>query len=166
MNAAERERLFADIFETNRSRLLRLCAAYLGSAAEAEDLFQDVMVNVWNGLPAFRRDASVSTWVYRIAVNTALMSRRSRARESVVIDRRGTPASEPAAPPPRVDHEHRMAALYRAIAALPPQERICITLLLDGLSYKEIAAITGITVNYVGVRISRARHALEARMKE
>jgi RNA polymerase sigma-70 factor (ECF subfamily) len=163
----ERERLFVEIFEANRPRLLRMCAAYLGSAADADDLFQDVMVNVWNGLPRFRHDADPSTWVYRIAVNTALMWRRTRAREAVTIDRRAVDAGDVAAPGPAGPEEAAtLAALHAAIAALPPPDRICIALLLDGMSYKDIAGITGLTVNHVGVRISRAKRALSARMKD
>lgn len=166
MTAAERERLFVDLFERNRSRLLRLCAAYAGSAADADDLFQDVMVNVWNGLPSFRGDASASTWLYRITVNTALMWRRSRARETRVIVHSVDAASAAravAASPS--DPDERTERMRRAIAALPAKERVCLTLHLEGISYKEIAAITGMTVNYVGVRISRAKRAVEARMK-
>ncbi len=167
LTSSERERLFADLFETNRRRLLRLCAAYLGSAADADDLFQDVMINVWKGLPAFRRDADASTWIYRIAVNTALMSRRRVAREAAVIDRhRGDAVEAAVAEETSEDAEARVARLHRAIASLSPQDRICISLVLEGLSYKDIAAITGLSVNHVGVRISRAKRALRTRMKD
>ena len=156
-----------EIFEANRPRLLRLCAAYLGSAADADDLFQDVMVHVWNGLPRFRHDANPSTWVYRIAVNTALMWRRTRARESAAIDREAVDVGNVAAPGPiAAEAAITLSTLRAAIAALPPQDRICIALLLDGLSYKDIAGITGLTVNHVGVRVSRAKRALSARMRD
>jgi RNA polymerase sigma-70 factor (ECF subfamily) len=164
MTASERERAFVRLFEENRARLLRFCAGFLGSTADAEDLLQVILVNVWNGLPAFRGDAAETTWVYRIAVNTALMHRRKHEREA----RATTPLAgvpEPAAPM-AVAEDERLARLRGAIATLGVQDRLCITLLLDDLTYKEIAEVTGMTVNHVGVRISRARKRLEALMKE
>ncbi len=166
MRGADRERLFVELYDQNRARLLRLCAGYLGSAADADDLFQDVMINVWNGLPAFRRESSASTWIYRIAVNTALMYRRAASRRAKVITTPVDALPDRAAPPEAGDNEQRLAQLHRAIAWLAPQDRICITLTLEGLSYKEIAEVTGMTVNHVGVRISRAKRALESSMKE
>lgn len=163
MTQAERERLFVELYEQNRSRLLRLCGGLVG-AANADDLFQDVMINVWNGLPRFRGESSPGTWIYRIAVNTALMFRRAAARRGPMVTDRAS-LSEIPAPPVRAD-DPRLAHLRAAIASLPPQDRICIVLMLEEFSYKEMADVTGMTVNHVGVRISRARRALELRMKE
>ena len=75
MNRAERERLFHELFAENQSRIQRLCYGFLGSSAEVDDLFQEIMVNVWNSLPGFRGESRPSTWLYRIAVNTALIGR-------------------------------------------------------------------------------------------
>lgn len=162
MTHAERERLFLELFRENRPRILRLCSAYLNSAVEAEDLFQDIMTNVWHSLPAFRGEAKAGTWLYRIAVNTALLHRRKRkpAQELTDFPDRGL------GPEQNIEEQERLAALRSAIASLPGQDRLIVTLLLEGLSYKEIAEITGITVNYVGVKISRIKQALEQRMSE
>ena len=140
MNHAERERLFVELFEGNRASLRRLCYGYLSSASEVDDLFQEIMTNVWNSLPSFRAEAKISTWLYRIAVNTALIHRRKR-RPS--------------------ERRERLDALHRAIARLGDQDRLIVSLLLEGLSYREIADITGITVNYVGVKLSRIKQTLE-----
>jgi RNA polymerase sigma-70 factor (ECF subfamily) len=162
MTHAERERLFLEILEGNRVRIQRLCYGYLNSAADVEDLFQEIMTNVWNSLPAFRGEAKASTWLYRIAVNTALMYRRKWKRGETLTDvpdgRRG--------PQQNLEDQERLFALRRAISSLPDQDRLIVTLLLEGLSYREIADITGITINYVGVRISRIKHALEQLIKE
>ena len=160
MNHAERERLFLDLFAGNKARIHRLCHGYLNSSADAEDLFQEVMANVWNSLPRFRGEASPATWFYRIAVNTALIHRRKRPREEPltdVADRGGSPQQT-------LEQEERLAALRHAIGGLPDGDRLVVTLLLEGLSYKEIAEITGMTVNYVGVKISRIKQALEQSM--
>lgn len=169
MTAAERERLFVDLFRANRASLLRLCRSYLASPADAEDLYQDIMVNVWRSLPAFRGDAKVTTWLFRIAVNTALVHQRRHKRARRVIE----PASgalpdvavEPG-PDASGAQEHRLARLRQAIASLEEHDRLIITLVLEGLSYKEIAEITAITSNYVGVRISRIKRTLEKRIED
>ena len=162
MNHAERERLFMDLFRQNKSRVQRLCFAYLNSNSDIDDLFQEIMTNLWNALPTFRGDSHPNTWLYRIAVNTALLYRRKR--------RPSEPLPEITDPCPST-HQHledaeRLAALRRTIASLPDQDRLIITLLLESLSYREIAEVTGLTVNHVGVKISRIKQALEHRMTE
>ena len=162
MNPAERERLFLELLEENKVRIQRLCYGYLNSPSEVEDLFQEIMTNVWNSLPAFRGEARGSTWLYRVAVNTALLYRKKWKRGEALTDlpdqRRG--------PQQNLEEEERLSALRKAISTLPDQDRLIVTLLLEGLSYREIADITGITINYVGVKISRIKAALEQLMKE
>jgi RNA polymerase sigma-70 factor, ECF subfamily len=162
MNRAERDRLFQELFAANRSRIQRLCYGYLGSGGDTEDLFQEIMINVWNSLPSFRGESLPSTWLYRIAVNTALVYRRKRRSTEPLPELRD---------PARCAHqnledEERLAALRAAIASLPDQDRVIMTLLLEGLSYKEISEITGLTVNHVGVKISRAKAQLEEILTE
>ncbi|HTS62628.1 MAG TPA: RNA polymerase sigma factor [Candidatus Acidoferrales bacterium] len=162
MNHSERERLFLELFHQHRARIQRLCYGYLNSAAECEDLFQEIMTNVWNSLPGFRGDSQAGTWLYRIAVNTALMHRRKLRPTEELCD---LPDSA-CGPQQTLEQQERLAALHCAIATLPDQDRLVVTLLLEGLSYREIAEITGITVNYVGVKINRIKHAIEQKMTE
>ena len=162
MTRSDRERLFAELFAANQARIQRLCYGYLGPCGEVEDLFQEIMVNVWNSLPSFRGESQPATWLYRIAVNTALIYRRKRRATGplpeLVDPARGAYQS--------LEDRERLAALHAAISTLPDQDRVIVTLLLDGLAYKEIAEITGLTVNHVGVRISRIKQALEAHLTE
>ncbi|HEY2015769.1 MAG TPA: RNA polymerase sigma factor [Bryobacteraceae bacterium] len=162
MNHAERERLFLDLFHANQSRIQRLCYGYLGSAEEADDLFQEIMTNVWNSLPSFRGEAKASTWLYRVAMNTALVYRKKRKRGEELTDF----ADERGGPQQNLEEQERLTALRGAIAGLADQDRLIVTLLLEGLSYREIADITGITINYVGVKISRIKKSLEEAMTE
>ena len=162
MNHAERERIFVQLFERSRPSIRRLCHAYLNSAAEVDDLFQEIMTNVWNSLPSFRGEAKISTWLYRIAVNTALIHRRKR-RPSEEL---GDFADQRTSAHQNLERRERLDALHSAIAQLGDQDRLIVSLLLEGLSYKEIADITGITVNYVGVKIVRIKQALEQLMTE
>src|SRR5881392_122954 len=78
MTHAERERLFLELFHQNKPRIQRLCFAYLNSTSDIDDLFQEIMTNLWNALPSFRGESHPNTWLYRIAVNTALLYRRKR----------------------------------------------------------------------------------------
>jgi RNA polymerase sigma-70 factor (ECF subfamily) len=162
MTYAERERLFVALFEQSRAGLRRLCYAYLNSASDVDDLFQEIMTNVWNNLPKFRGDAKLSTWVYRIAVNTALIHRRRRRPSEELSDmadyRRSVQQD--------LEQNEQLEALHRAIAQLGDQDRLVVSLLLEGLSYKEIAEVTGLTVNYVGVKISRIKDTLEQLISE
>jgi RNA polymerase sigma-70 factor, ECF subfamily len=162
MNQSERERMFEELFERHKAPIQRLCFAYLNAADEVEDLFQEIMSNVWHALPGFRGEAQAGTWLYRIAVNTALLYRRKL--------RRGEPlqevADQSAGAHQDLEERERLDALRRTIAVLPDQDRLVITLLLEGLSYREIAEVTGLSVNYVGVKVSRIKQAIEQRMTE
>jgi len=162
MNHSERERLFLELFHQHKARIQRLCYGYTNSTAESEDLFQEVMTNVWNSLPSFRGDSQPFTWLYRVAVNTALMHRRKQRPTEDLPEL----ADHAATPHQSLEREERLAALHRAIGTLADQDRLIVTLLLEGLSYREIAEITGITVNYVGVKINRIKQAIEQKMSE
>ena len=162
MNHTERESTFVGLFESNRASIRRLCYGYLNNTAEVDDLFQEIMTNVWNALPSFRGEAKITTWLYRIAVNTAIVHRRRRRPSEELCDFPDQSASAQQ----NLERQERLEALHRAIAQLGDQDRLIVTLLLEGLSYKEIADITGITVNYVGVKIVRIKQALEQLMTE
>jgi RNA polymerase sigma-70 factor, ECF subfamily len=162
MTYAERERLFVPLFEQSRAGIRRLCYSYLNSASEVDDLFQEIMTNVWNNLPNFRGEAKLSTWVYRIAVNTALIHRRRRRPSEELADMPDHRVSTQR----DLERQEQLETLHRAIAQLGDQDRLIVSLLLEGFNYKEIADVTGITVNYVGVKISRIKQALEQLMTE
>jgi len=162
MTYAERERLFVALFEQSRAGIRRLCYSYLNSASEVDDLFQEIMTNVWNSLTKFRGEAQASTWVYRIAVNTALIYRRRRRPSEELPDMPDQRVSTHG----DLERQEQLEALHRAIAQLGDQDRLIVSLMLEGLSYKEIAEVTGMTVNYVGVKISRIKQALEQLLTE
>jgi RNA polymerase sigma-70 factor (ECF subfamily) len=123
------------------------------------------MSHVWHALPKFRGEAQAGTWLYRIAVNTALLYRRKWKPAEPLVE-----LADPSAGAHQdledLEDRERLDALRRAIAVLPDQDRLVITLLLEGLSYREIADVTGLTVNYVGVKLSRIKQAIEQRMTE
>jgi RNA polymerase sigma-70 factor (ECF subfamily) len=145
---------FSELMEAYAAAIRRLCAAYAVSAADREDLFQDIFLAVWRALPAFRGDASVRTWLYRIAHNVALTwQTRDRRRQF-----RETPLDEAAGGSGHMDL--RRLALRRAIAGMNPADRTLTLLWLEGLSATEIAEVTGVKSATVAVRLSRIRKQL------
>jgi RNA polymerase sigma-70 factor (ECF subfamily) len=148
------EARFAELMERYAGPIRRLCGAYAASAADREDLCQEIFVAVWRALPGFRGDASVRTWLYRIAHNVALTwqarDRRRRSRETHLdVD---VPADE--------QSDLRRLALNRAIAEMNPVDRTLTLLWLEGLSAAEIEAVTGVKSGTVAVRLSRIRKQL------
>jgi RNA polymerase sigma-70 factor (ECF subfamily) len=131
-----------------------LCAVYAASAADREDLFQDIFLAVWRALPAFRGDSSARTWLYRVAHNVALTwqtrDRRRQSRETVLREEFQSS-----------DHtDLRRLALNQAIAAMSPGDRTLTLLWLEGLSAAEIEDVTGVKAGTVAVRLSRVRKQL------
>jgi RNA polymerase sigma-70 factor (ECF subfamily) len=148
---------FANLVESYASPIRRLCAVYATDPADREDLFQDICLAIWRALPAFRRDASERTWLYRIAHNVALTwqtrSRRRHAREAVL-------ERDVASTTPSADHQ---IAMREALATLSPGDKTLMLLWLEGLTAAEIEAVTGVRAATVAVRLSRLRKQLAPR---
>jgi RNA polymerase sigma factor (sigma-70 family) len=145
---------FTELMDAYAGPIRRLCAAYASGAADREDLFQDIFLAVWRALPGFRGDASVRTWLYRIAHNVALTwQTRDRRRQS-----RETPLDEDIETTGHMDV--RRLALKLAIAGMNPADRTLTLLWLEGLSAAEIEEVTGVKAATVAVRLSRIRQQL------
>jgi len=156
---------FAAIYQSNKDRVYRLCRSYLGPVPEVDDLFQEVFLRVWEHLDGFRGEAQASTWVYRIAANTALLWRKRRQRrqqQELVSDDLPLMVAEdtPSEAPPA-----QLEALYWAIARLKDIDRLLVGMALEGLTYEEMAEVTGRTVNSVGVKMNRIRKRLKKYME-
>jgi RNA polymerase sigma-70 factor (ECF subfamily) len=150
--------LFDEIFHKNRDRVYRLCCMYTGDADARKDLMQDIFIRVWENLGSFRGEAAMSTWIYRIALNTCLTHVRSLKKDARVSRMPGNfdiADSESAG-----DNTPDMDAFIRAVNQLPVYERALITLYLEDLSGKEIADITGLSEANVRVKIHRIKERL------
>jgi RNA polymerase sigma-70 factor (ECF subfamily) len=164
----DRESQFLQLVHDYDARLHRLCRVYADDEDARADLYQDILVQLWRSLPSFTGASSQGTWLYRIALNTALDSvRRSGVR------RRGAPYLEEALHPQRVarpdEHVERtqiMERLQHAIARLGPVDRALVLLLLEERSYQEMSEILGISVSAVGVRLHRAKKKLGQWLEE
>ena len=161
----ERERIFGEWLAGHKGILFKVVHAYAFEHADRQDLFQEVAVQVWRSVDAFRGDSSAPTWMYRVALNTAIAWTRKEGRH-----RRGkepfdrmeglltTLSSE--------KRDSRVEWLYHQIAQLKDVDRSVALLLLDGFSYKEIAAIVGLGESNVGVKINRIKSALLGKRME
>ncbi len=163
MKISEKEKIFLHLLQDNKDKIYRLCYGYLNNISEVDDLYQDVLVNIWKNLESFRGNSQISTWIYRIAVNTALLYNKNLKRQKIFG--RYEMDSHIEKPYEENDIDDKLFVLHKCIAKLKKQDRLIISLLLEGLSYDEISEIVGITLNYVGVKINRIKQTLEKMMK-
>lgn len=153
----DKEKLFKQIFEANSKKIYHLCYGYTGDDDTANDLMQETFLKVWQNLDKFRNQAMISTWIYRIAVNTCLSHLRVEKRQAkdelteTIIDTKAEEFSE---------KNEQVALLYQCISKLEENERIIITLVLDKVPYPEIAEISGISEGNLRVKIHRIKQKL------
>src|SRR5262245_61083739 len=151
---------FLDLVDRYGRALRRLTQVYVQSAADQEDLFQEIVLAIWTALPRFRGDSSERTWLYRIGHNVAL-THVIKMRQKVS---RELPQDEQVYDVPAkdnletglIDRQNRRR-LIEAIRLLPSLDRQILMLHLEGLSYAEIEEVTGLSSSNLGVRLTRAR---------
>ncbi|MDA1277235.1 MAG: sigma-70 family RNA polymerase sigma factor [Verrucomicrobia bacterium] len=165
MHDTERDRIFNEWLAGHKGILFKVVHAYAFEHSDRQDLFQEIAVQVWRSVGAFRGESSVPTWMYRVALNTAIAwtrkeGRHRRGKEPLEAVEGLLTAASSGTPDPRVEW------LYHKIAQLKDVDRSVALLLLDGFSYKEIAAILGLTESNVGVKINRIKSALAGKHME
>lgn len=158
MKREEKEEQFVRLIEQNRSMILMMCRAYAPSREETDDYFQEVVVRLWQGFDSFRGDAALSTWVYRITLNTCIsQTRKSSCRFQTVPLLDNVDLEEES----NVDARNT-ARLYELINALNRYEKALVLLWLENLPYSEIAEIMGLTVSNVSVKLARIKDKLKS----
>ncbi len=150
------ERLFADIVESNKSAIYSVCYMFAKNADEADDLFQEVLINLWKGMGNFREESKVSTWIWRVSFNTCISADRKRKRNKSVhlsmdINLYDT----------HDEDSRQIKMLHDRIHRLKPFDRAIVMLWLEGMPYDEIAAVVGISVKNVSVRLVRIKEELK-----
>lgn len=143
--------------------LFKICLGYSNSFEDAQDLLQEVFINVWKGLDSFREEANIKTWLYRITVNTCLISLRKKSIKTISID--NMDYDWISYNPLNNNQSESFEILHQLIQDLPHKDKSIILLYLEGLSHQEIANIVGITPNYVGVKINRIKLNLSNKIK-
>ena len=164
MDEDEQKRIFDEWLSRHKGLLFKVVHAYAFTSHDREDLFQEIATQVWNSIPRFRAEAAVTTWLYRVALNSALAwsrkERRHREQMELLED------SEPAIRETSRAQDRRLGWLYEQIAQLDHVDRSLTLLLLDGFSYREMAETLGISESYVGVKINRIKNYLKNLTKE
>ncbi len=158
------EQCFADIHRDYLVLIVKTTNSFAVDQADRDDLFQEILIALWQAIPRFKAQAKLSTYVYRVALSCALNWKRSRIRYRQKIDQytQVLPALTTA---PKEDQE-RLAWLYARIHELPPGDRTLILLSLDRLNYANIAEITGLSESNIGVRLHRIKQQLTAQSEK
>ena len=168
MTAQEQEAIFRRWLDEHIGLMLKVVRGCAASPQDQDDLFQEVLLQMWSSIPAFRGEAKETTWIYRVAFNTALAWRRGERRRREGHERVVKFGELPETQPSHVDsspEQEIVERLYAAIRQLPKMDAALALMHLDGLSYQEMAEVVGISENYIGVKLNRIRHQLADRLK-
>lgn len=150
---------FEILYNTHKDKLFRLCLGFAKDRALAHDLFQEILIKIWNHLDSFRNESTISTWIYRVAYNTAItFSAKEQKKPDQTALPNGIDLAE--AESNSQEQELQLQKLYKAINLLPETDRVIATLLLEDTPYKTIAEVTGISENYVAVKVNRIKSSL------
>ena len=151
----DQKKQFVNLIEQNKALIYKFCYMYANETETPDDLFQEVVINLWKSFPDFRGESKVQTWIYRISLNTCITFLRKSGKrpkmqaltdEQLEYTESGDMSS--------------IKELYSLINKLNAFEKAIILLYLEDRSYDEIAQIVGITKSNVGVRISRIKEKL------
>jgi RNA polymerase sigma factor (sigma-70 family) len=152
--------LFLKLVNENQGIIHKISIIYARSIREREDLVQEIILQLWKSFPGYKGNSKFSTWMYRVAINTALMTYREKSYD---LNR----AQSIAEMKNKYDDyfskstQENIISLYMAIDQLGPVDKAIIILYLEGNNYKEIADILGLSVSNVGVRINRTKIQLK-----
>lgn len=151
------DREFEVLIWENQDQIYKVCAVFARSQADRDDLFQEITLNLWKGLDSFLGHSRLSTWIYRVSINTAI--NRVRKQKNNRIDYR---AEVPEIVPEEQEQskEPLFEALYQGINELKPPEKAIILLYLEEKSYEEIAEIMGLSKSNVSVKLVRLKRKL------
>ena len=164
MEVSEQSRIFDEWLSRHKGLLFKVVHAYGFTSHDRDDLFQEIATQVWNSIPRFRAESAVTTWLYRVALNSALAwSRKERKHRDRTQSLEGY---ESALSETSRVKDRRLGWLYEQIAQLDHVDRSLTLLLLDGYSYREMAETLGISESYVGVKINRIKTHLKNLTKE
>lgn len=152
----DKEHQFELLVRQHKRTIYTVCYMFSTNKDEIDDLFQEILIRLWNGFDRFEGRSSAKTWIYRVALNTAInQDKKERRRPQTVpltVDIDPYEADNP--------QTQQIRVLYDRISRLDLIDRSLILLWLEGISYDEIGAIIGISPNNVGVRLTRIKEKL------
>ncbi|MEN0007030.1 MAG: sigma-70 family RNA polymerase sigma factor [Bacteroidota bacterium] len=159
----ERAQQFQQLIDEYNGILYKIGRSYTRDEEDFKELYQEMLVQLWSAYGRFRGDAKVSTWLYRVALNTAITYQKKKKRLKVQeLEPKAYRLADTSAAQLALEQQRasQVELLYHCIYQLKKDDRAIILLHLEEKSYQEMADILGITVNHVGVKINRARKRL------
>jgi len=164
-----KEEKFNTIVSENGERIRNICRYYNSNVEDQKDMYQEVLVNIWKSLDSFRGDSAMSTWVYRVAVNTSLTFTGKAFRHmKLMVDSDTTNLNsilDDENLKQKLAEEKLLERMQLELNQLSVIDKALISLLLEGLSMKEIAEVIGITEPNVKVKIHRIKSQLKEKLK-
>jgi RNA polymerase sigma-70 factor, ECF subfamily len=163
-----REARFRQWLDRHIGLILKVVRGYALAPQDQDDLFQDILLQLWSSIPAFRGEAKETTWIYRVAFNTALAWKRTerrRHRKHETFIQFDTSSREQASHVDSMVEREIIDQLYAAIRGLPRVDASLALMHLDGISYQEMSEVLGMSENYIGVKLNRIRKQLADQMK-
>ena len=150
------ESKFAQTVAEHKGTIYTVCYMFSKDADEVNDLFQEILVNLWKGFDSFEQRSDIKTWIYRIALNTCISLDRKKRRSPTVRLTMDINLFED-----RDEDTRQVDLLHKRISKLQPFDRAIVLLWLENLSYDEIGQIVGITTKNVSVRLYRIKEQLK-----
>lgn len=157
------EKKFISFLKENQRIIHKVCRIYTDNPEDHEDLFQEITIQLWKSFPGFKGDAKFSTWMYRVALNTAITLFKKSAKKSF-INTEIDVSSLKMEYEYYEDDEHKLKKMYQAIHSLSDIEKALIMMYLDDKPYKEIGEILGITEGNARVKMNRAKNNLKQKI--
>ncbi|MBL6449623.1 RNA polymerase sigma factor [Fulvivirga sp. 29W222] len=154
------KRKFLQIIEANQGVIKSLCRAYYMNAEDQQDVFQDIVLQLWKSFKTFRGESKISTWIYRVSLNTILVKVRNEKRK---IATESISSSALTFPNAKVDDDTELLSIV--LQSLKDLDKAMIILYLEGYKNKEISEILSLTPTNVSTRLSRVRAALKAKFQ-
>ena len=145
---------FVDILNNHRGLIYKVCHLYCDDPEDKKDLFQEIVLQVWKSLGSFRQESTIGTWMYRIALNTAITHFRKEKRLGGKVSLNGIDIPDLN---DSSEKEDQLKELFKAIENLDRIDKSIILLYLEEKNYEEISEITGLTRTNVGVRLNRIK---------
>jgi len=166
MNQKQKEILFTEVLDHHKNQIFRICWGFAAQQSDAEDLLQEVLINIWRGIGKFEGKSSLNTWVYKVAVNTCLMFQRNAKRKIKLQFQDSETQYEIAETSIEnsIINNERIHKLMEAIKTLNKTDKTIALLLLEEMSYGEIAKIIGTTENNIGVKVHRIKEKLKNKL--
>lgn len=161
----KKEQLFNEIYADNKDKIYRICCFYIQDDEDRKDLYQEILTNIWRGLYHFEGRSKISTWIYRIAVNTSMAYFKKQSRENNNKELIDQEIKQESINPSSENEQETIKRLHQAISNLNKMEKAIVSLMLEEVSQKEIAYILGFTENNIRVKIHRIKNRLKSIFK-